>query len=436
MCSAGSDAAGVMACARLSRLRCSGSWLRSGPGPRRLPPHRAHSEQPAPQSADPFNTQQHQALRESLRKIIEKEINPFVDKWEEEGIFPAHRIFKILGQAGFLGVNKPIEYGGLGLDFSYSMAVAEELGHIRCGGVPMAIGVQSDMATPALARFGSDELKRQFLTPTIAGDLVACLGVSEAEAGSDVANIKTKAVRKGDDYIINGGKMWITNGCQADWMCLLANTNDGPRHRNKSLICLPMNLEGIQVAKKIDKLGMRSSDTAQIFFEDVRVPSKYLIGKEGMGFTYQMLQFQEERMWGVAGMLVPMQNIIQETIEYTRQRKVFNQPILHNQTVHFRLAELETEIELLRSLLYRCVAQYIQGNDVTKLASMAKLKGGRLVREVTDSCLQYWGGMGFTNEVLVSRLFRDMRLMSIGAGTDEVMLSIICKYMGTIPESK
>uniref|UniRef100_A0A4W3K8N6 Zgc:85777 n=1 Tax=Callorhinchus milii TaxID=7868 RepID=A0A4W3K8N6_CALMI len=369
-------------------------------------------------------------------QIIEKEINPFVDKWEEEGIFPAHRIFKILGQAGFLGVNKPIEYGGLGLDFSYSMAVAEELGHIRCGGVPMAIGVQSDMATPALARFGSDELKRQFLTPTIAGDLVACLGVSEAEAGSDVANIKTKAVRKGDDYIINGGKMWITNGCQADWMCLLANTNDGPRHRNKSLICLPMNLEGIQVAKKIDKLGMRSSDTAQIFFEDVRVPSKYLIGKEGMGFTYQMLQFQEERMWGVAGMLVPMQNIIQETIEYTRQRKVFNQPILHNQTVHFRLAELETEIELLRSLLYRCVAQYIQGNDVTKLASMAKLKGGRLVREVTDSCLQYWGGMGFTNEVLVSRLFRDMRLMSIGAGTDEVMLSIICKYMGTIPESK
>ncbi|GCC22982.1 probable acyl-CoA dehydrogenase 6 [Chiloscyllium punctatum] len=382
---------------------------------------------------DIIYTQEHDSLRDSLRKIIEKKIIPFVDKWEEARAFPAHTIFKILGQAGFLGVNKPIEYGGLGLDFSYNIAVAEELGNIPCGGIPMAIGVQSDMATPALARFGSDELKRQFLTPTIAGDMVACLGVSEVEAGSDVANIKTKAVKHGDDYIINGGKMWITNGCQADWMCLLANTSDGPLHKSKSLICLPMKLPGVQVAKKIDKLGMWSSDTAQIFFEDVRVPRKYLIGEEGMGFTYQMLQFQEERMWAVAAMLAPLQNIIQETIEYTRQRKVFGQPVLHNQTVHFRLAELETEVELVRSLLYRCVAQYIQGNDTTKLASMAKLKAARLVREVTDSCLQFWGGMGFTNEVLVSRLYRDMRLMSIGAGADEVMLSIICKYMGTIP---
>ncbi|XP_067866067.1 zgc:85777 [Heterodontus francisci] len=387
-------------------------------------------------SQDIIYTREHYSLRESLRKIIEKNINPFVDKWEEAGAFPAHTVFKILGKAGFLGINKPIEYGGLGLDFSYNIAVAEELGNIRCGGVPMAIGVQSDMATPALARFGSDELKRQFLAPTIAGDMVACLGISEIGAGSDVANIKTKAVKDGDDYLINGGKMWITNGYQADWMCLLANTDDGPFHRNKSLICLPMKLPGIHVAKKIDKLGMRSSDTAQIFFEDVRVPRKYLIGDEGMGFTYQMLQFQEERMWGVAGMLAPMQNIIQETIEYTRQRKIFGQSVLHNQTVHFRLAELETEIELVRSLLYRCVAQYIQGNDVTKLASMAKLKAGRLVREVTDSCLQFWGGMGFTNEVLISRLYRDMRLMSIGAGADEVMLSIICKYMGTIPGKK
>lgn len=348
-------------------------------------------------------------------------------------MFPAHRIFKILGEAGFLGVNRPKEYGGLGLDFSYNIAVAEELGNIRCGGIPMAIGVQSDMATPALARFGSEELKREFLQPTIAGDMVACLGVSEAGAGSDVANIKTKAVKSGDDYIINGGKMWITNGCQADWMCLLANTSDGPPHKSKSLICLPLKLPGVNVARKIDKLGMRSSDTAEIFFEDVRVPRKYLIGDEGMGFIYQMLQFQEERLWGVAVALCPMQNIIQETIEYTRHRKIFDQPVLHNQSVHFRLAELETEIELLRSLLYRCIARYIQGEDMTKLVSMAKVKAGRLVREVTDSCLQFWGGMGFTNELLVSRMYRDMRLLSIGAGADEVMLSIICKHMGTLP---
>ncbi|XP_009068767.1 PREDICTED: LOW QUALITY PROTEIN: probable acyl-CoA dehydrogenase 6, partial [Acanthisitta chloris] len=197
--------------------------------------------------------------------IIDKEINPFVDKWEEEGQFPAHKVFKTLGQAGFLGVDKPTEYGGMGLDFSYNIAMAEELGNIRCGGIPMVIGVQVGMATPALTRFGSDELKKQFLAPTIAGDYVVCLGISETGAGSDVAkirtyirlsqdseingllvtnvhNIKTTAVRKGDEYVINGGKMWITSGSQADWMCLLANTSEGPPHRNKSLICVPMNL--------------------------------------------------------------------------------------------------------------------------------------------------------------------------------------------------
>uniref|UniRef100_UPI001292F9F2 probable acyl-CoA dehydrogenase 6 n=1 Tax=Lonchura striata TaxID=40157 RepID=UPI001292F9F2 len=359
----------------------------------------------------------HRHLREALRKIIDKEINPFVDKWEEEGQFPAHKVFKILGQAGFLGVDKPTgrqvfvfssEYGGMGLDFSYNIAVAEELGNIRCGGIPMAIGVQAGMATPALTR-----ITLHFL----------CFEI----------DIKTSAVRKGDEYVINGGKMWITTGSQADWMWLLANTSKGPPHRNKSLICLPMNLPGILVAKKIDKLGMRSSDTAQIFFEDVRVPCKNLIGEEGKGFTYQMLQFQEERLWGVATALTPMETILQETIDYTGQRKVFGQPVLHNQTVHFRLAELATEVELLRSLLHRAVALYVEGNDVTKFASMAKLKAGRLTCEVTDSCLQFWGGMGFTNEVLVSRFYRDLRLMSIGGGTDETMLSIICKYMDILP---
>ncbi|XP_076864904.1 putative acyl-CoA dehydrogenase 6 [Brachyhypopomus gauderio] len=379
-------------------------------------------------------TQEHFALKDSLRKIIDQEINPHVDKWETEGQFPAHRIFKILGSAGFLGVSKPVEYGGLGLDFSYSVAVAEELGNINCGGIPMAIGVQSDMATPALARFGSAELKNEFLQPTIMGDIVACLGVSEAGAGSDVASIKTKAVRKGDDFVINGGKMWTTNGAQADWMCLLANTSDGPPHKNKSLICLPMNLPGIHIARKIEKLGMWSSDTAEVFFDDVRVPCKNVIGQEGMGFTYQMLQFQEERLWGVANILTTMDKVVQETIKYTRQRKIFQQPVLHHQVVHFRLAELQTEIELLRSLLYRCTALYIKGVDVTKLASMAKLKAGRLARELGDSCLQYWGGMGFTSDVIVSRFYRDSRLMSIGAGADEVMLSIICKYMDTLPK--
>ncbi|XP_030267069.1 probable acyl-CoA dehydrogenase 6 [Sparus aurata] len=378
-------------------------------------------------------TREHFALKESLRKIIDQEINPHVDQWEAEGTFPAHKIFKILGSAGFLGVNKPVEYGGLGLDFSYNVAVSEELGNIRCGGVPMAIGVQTDMATPALARFGSAELKKEFLVPSIMGDKVACLGVSEVGAGSDVSSIITKAVQKGDEFVINGGKMWTTNGTQADWMCLLANTSDGPPHRNKSLICLPMNLPGVHIARKIDKIGMKSSDTAEVFFDDVRVPCKNLIGQEGMGFTYQMLQFQEERLWAVANILTTMDTVIQETIQYTRQRKIFKQPVLYHQAVYFRLAELQTEVELLRSLLYRATALYIKGNDVTKLASMAKLKGGRLARELSDSCLQYWGGMGFTSDVLVSRFYRDSRLMSIGGGADEVMLGIIAKYMDTVP---
>jgi citronellyl-CoA dehydrogenase len=234
-------------------------------------------------------TQEHEGIRRNVKKFIEAEINPHVDGWEEAGIFPAHELFKKMGDQGYLGINKPTKYGGMGLDYSYQMVFLETLGHIRCGGVPMAIGVQTDMATPALSRFGSEELCKEFLVPSIKGDYVACLGVSEVGAGSDVASIKTTAKKDGGDYVINGGKMWTTSGTQADWMCLLANTSEGPAHKNKSLICLPMKTKGVQIARKLDKLGMRSSDTAQIFFEDVRVPQRFLIGKEGEGFTYQML---------------------------------------------------------------------------------------------------------------------------------------------------
>jgi len=381
-------------------------------------------------------TSEHEELRRSLGKFIETEINPHVDAWEEAGIFPAHDLFKKMGAAGFLGIAKPVEYGGAGLDYSYATVMAEELGTIHCGGVPMAIGVQTDMATPALARFGSDAVKREFLAPSIAGDFVACLGVSEVGAGSDVASIRTTARKDGGDYVINGGKMWTTNGTQADWMCLLANTGDGPVHQNKSLICLPMRTKGVQVARKLDKMGMWSSDTAQIHLDDVRVPQRYLIGEEGKGFTYQMLQFQEERIWGAVSGIKGMEYIIQQTIDYTRGRRAFGQSILDNQVVHFRLAELQTEIEALRALIYRAVELYVGGEDVTRLASMAKLKAGRLLRECSDSCLQYWGGMGFMNETPVSRAYRDTRLASIGGGADEIMLGIIAKYMGTLPGKK
>jgi citronellyl-CoA dehydrogenase len=380
-------------------------------------------------------TPQHDELRRSLQKFIKAEINPHVDDWEKAGIFPAHDVFKKMGNLGFLGLTKPEKWGGAGLDYSYSIVMAEELGHINCGGVPMAIGVQTDMATPALARFGSDTVCQEFLVPSIAGDYVACLGVSEVGAGSDVASVKTTARKDGGDYVIDGGKMWTTSGTQADWICLLANTSEGEPHRNKSLICVPMKTKGVTVARKLDKLGMHASDTAQIHFDNVRVPQKYLIGEEGKGFTYQMLQFQEERLWAGARNLIGLQRLIDETIEYTRTRVAFGKPILDNQVVHFRLAELATEVELLRSLCYRAAGLYLQGQDVTKLASMLKLKSGRLGREVTDSCLQYWGGMGYMNETRISRAFRDVRLGSIGGGADEIMLTIICKLMGTLPGS-
>jgi len=387
-------------------------------------------------------SQEHEQLRDTIRKFVEAELNPYVDEWERDGIFPAHEVFKKMGDLGLLGITKPEAYGGLGLDYSYQAVMNETLGYTNCAGVPMAIGVQTDMATPALARFGSDAVREKFLAPTIAGDYVSCIGVSEISAGSDVANIKTYAAKQGGDYVINGGKMWITSGTQADWICLLCNTGDSANiHTNKSILCVPLRengalCKGVTIERKLDKLGMRASDTAELHFEDVRVPGENLVGDEGAGFTYQMMQFQEERMYSALSCLVSLTRTIDDTIEYTRQREAFGKPILHNQVVHFRLAELQTEVECLRALTWKAVQMHIAGEDCTMLASMAKLKAGRLTREVNDACLQYWGGMGFMEESRVARSYRDGRLGSIGGGADEVMLGIICKFMGTLPSSR
>ena len=381
-------------------------------------------------------TPEHDALRRMTRQFVENQINPFVDEWEEAGIFPAHELFKKMGELGLLGICKPVENGGMGLDYSYNMVVVEELGRISCGGVPMAIGVQTDMATPALARFGSAELRAKYLTPAITGEMVASIAVSEPHAGSDVAAIKTTAVKDGDDYIINGTKMWITNSTQADFFCLLANTSDDKPHVNKSMIIVPANTAGISFSKKLNKMGMRSSDTAQIFFDNVRVPQSNRVGAEGMGFMMQMMQFQEERLYGAANAIGGMEACIEKTIEYCRERTTFGQPLIDNQVIHFRFAELRTEVECLRALVYQACEQHINGQDVTLLASMAKLKAGRLMREVTDSCLQYWGGMGFMWENPISRAYRDGRLISIGGGADEIMLGIICKLTNTLPSKK
>ena len=377
-------------------------------------------------------TEQHVQMQDALKKFIETEINPFVDEWEKAEIFPAHGVFGKMGKLGFLGVNKPVEFGGLGLDYSYAAAMNEALSHVNCGGIPMAIGVQTDMATPALAKHGSDELRREFLAPSISGEYVACLGVSEVGAGSDVASIKTTARKDGGDYVINGGKMWTTNGTQADWICLLANTSEGGGHKNKSLIVVPMKAKGVSVAKKLKKVGMNASDTAQLYFDNVRVPQRYRVGEEGMGFIYQMQQFQEERLYAGAGW-TKSSLIIQETIDYLRERQAFGKPLLHNQYIYYKLAELQTEVEAVGALFHKAVSLYIEGNDVTQLAAMVKLKGARVAREVADWCVQFWGGMGYVEETRVNRFWRDTRLGSIGGGADEVMMGIIAKNMGLVP---
>ncbi len=378
-------------------------------------------------------TEDHIALQDSLRKFCEAEINPHIEEWEKAEIFPAKELFRKMGKLGFLGVNKPVEFGGQGLDYSYAAAFAEGLSAIQCGGIPMAIGVQTDMATPALARFGSDEVRKEFLAPSISGEYVACLGVSEVGAGSDVASIKTTARKDGGDYVINGGKMWTTNGTQADWCCVLANTSEGgSSHRNKTLICVPMKTKGVSVARKLKKAGMNSSDTAQLHFDNVRVPQRWRIGEEGMGFTYQMQQFQEERLWAAAGWR-KNHEIIQETINYLRERQAFGKPLLENQYIYFKLAELATEVEAMGALFHKAVGLYVAGNDVTQLASMCKLKCARLAREVADWCVQFWGGMGYIEETRVNRAWRDSRLGSIGGGADEVMMGIIAKTMGIFP---
>lgn len=379
-------------------------------------------------------THEHDEMIRTTNRIIDDHIEPFIDQWEEEQIFPAHQVMKRLGEAGLLGISKPVEYGGLGLDFTYEVVYAEQLGNIRSSGLTSAVGVQSHMCTPALANFGSEELKRDYLAPTIAGDLVGCIGVSEHSAGSDVSQIKTTARRDGDDYVINGSKMWITNGVQGDWICLLCNTStEGGPHKNKSLIIVPLDTPGVSVGRKLDKMVLRASDTAELFFDDVRVPVSNRIGEENLGFIYQMKQFQEERLFVVARGMRSMEKAIEVTIDYTRDRKVFGKSVLDNQVVYHKLVELQTEIEACRALLYRTTQKYVDGEDVTQLASMAKLFVGNLSKKIPSECLQFWGGQGVMNENWISRAYRDIRQTAIGGGANEVMSEVIAKTMGIHP---
>ncbi|MBZ0278096.1 MAG: acyl-CoA dehydrogenase family protein [Anaerolineae bacterium] len=394
-----------------------------------------------PSQADPYQpfTDEHEMFRKAVRSFVEKEINPYCDEWEEAGIWPAHEVLKKMGDLGFLGLNYAEEYGGADADIWFTVVLAEELGRCKCAGVPMGIMVHTDMCTPALAKYGSDELRRKFLAPAIRGEMVGCIGVTEPGAGSDVAGIITRAEKDGDDYVINGAKMYITNGAQADWVCLLARTEPGKGYRGMSLIMVPTDTPGFSVSRKLEKLGNWSSDTAVLSFENARVPQSNPVGAEGMGFYLQMEQFQMERLVGSLSATTGMEMAVRETIRYCSERQTFGQPLIHNQWIQFKLVELLTEIESLRQLNHYC-ASLIEAEaapeEITRIASMCKLKAGRLGREVGDTCLQFYGGMGYMKETWISRYFRDIRLLSIGGGTDEVMMGIIAKLEGMMPSRK
>lgn len=371
----------------------------------------------------------HDAFRASLHRFVENEINPHIDEWEGTTA-PLHELFKKMGDLGFLGIRYDPRYGGQGLDYWYETVLLEELGHIRGLGVATAIAVQTNMATPAIAAFGSEYLKDKYLRGAIAGDMVAAIAVTEPDAGSDVSAIRSKAVRKNGYYVLNGSKTYITNGVQADFLTLLARTADEPGFHSFGLFVVPTDLPGFHVSKKLDKLGLRSSDTAELFFDDVKVPAENLIGEEGEGFIYQMKQFQHERFAILPGIYICVKDMIDATVEYLRLRIVYGKPLLTKQVLRHRLAGWLMRNEALKQLTYHIVRMKMIERDVTKEVSMAKLLAGQLVAEVASGCMQMYGGIGFMNETQISRYYRDCRIMSIGGGADEVMFEIVARLEG------
>ncbi|CCH78216.1 putative acyl coa dehydrogenase 6 [Nostocoides japonicum T1-X7] len=375
-------------------------------------------------------TDDHRAFRESVRRFVDTEVNPHVDDWEAAGRVPLHDLLPRAAALGLLGLEYDPAYGGEGADHSFQLVAAEEYGRMRASGVGMAIGVQAMMATPSLHRFGSEDLKRRFLAPAVAGTAVAAVAVTEPDTGSDVSRLRTRAVREGDDWVVTGRKMFITNGAQADWVCLLARTSDEGGHHGMSQIVVPTSTPGFQVARTLDKLGNRCSDTAELVLDDVRVPVSHTIGEVGRGFQQQMQQFVVERLFAAYTTVGQCQYALDRTRRYALDRSVFGRPLAERQYVAFRLTELQAEVDLLRSHNLATCETLMAGRDVTRMATVAKLTAGRLVRAVADWCLQLHGGMGYVEETWTARMFRDARLTSIGAGADEVMLQVLARLDG------
>jgi citronellyl-CoA dehydrogenase len=379
-------------------------------------------------------TAEHDLFRRTVREFLAREISPHVDEWEQAHGFPAHAVFPKLAEIGLLGLEYDPADGGQGADHWYTVIFGEELGRIPCGGVPMAIAVHTDMATPSLARFGSAELKQEYLAPALRGEMVSAVAVTEPNAGSDVAALETRAIRDGDDWVINGSKLYITNGVQADWLCVLARSSNEGGYRGMSQIVVPASTPGFSVSRALLKLGNHSSDTAELSFVDARVPVSNTIGQVGRGFQQQMQQFQNERLIASYMAVGQCAYALERTLAYVRQRRAFDKPLVEHQWIQYHLAELSAEIDLLRQYNYAAAETYVAGQDATRFATIAKLTAGRLVRKVADTCLQFHGGIGYMDETWTTRFFRDSRLLSIGGGVDEVMLSVLARLDGIVAD--
>lgn len=376
---------------------------------------------------EPQYTEQHDQFRQTFRRYVVNELAPHVEAWEKARIFP-REVFTDMGKRGYLGMRYPEAIGGLGLDYWFTVVYAEELARMRCAGVPMALMVQTDMATPVIGDLGTPEQIAEFLTPAIRGEKIAALGVTEPGAGSDVAGLQTTAKRVGDEYVINGAKTFITNGTRADFITLMVRTGDQPGYGSISIILFPTDTKGYSVTRKLTKIGNHSSDTAEIAFQDCRVPARYLLGEENMGFYYLMRNFQGERLIGSLSSIAGGFLSVEETMQYTRDRQAFGRPVSKFQTVRHLFAEMLTRLEAGKRLAYHCAALYDQGIDCVKEISMAKLFCGETANWVTDRCLQLHGGYGYVDEFNISRAWRDVRLITIGGGTSEIMREIISKY--------
>ncbi|HEY2031525.1 MAG TPA: acyl-CoA dehydrogenase family protein [Myxococcales bacterium] len=374
----------------------------------------------------PFSPE-HDLFRQNLRAYVEKELLPHALEWDEAGIFP-REVFTQMAELGALGINYPEEVGGAGGDYWHVAVLAEELCRSRNAGVNMALLVQSQMATPIIQEIGTDEQKKEFLAPALAGEKIAALGISEPDAGSDVANLKTTARKVGSDYVVNGAKMWITNGTRADFITLAVRTG-GEGYGGVSLMTFPTDVKGYSVSKKLDKVGNLSSDTGLLFFEDCKVPARYLLGEENHGFYYVMTNFQGERLVAALGAVAGMQLMIEDALRYGSERSAFGKPLGKFQVWRHKFAEHLTAIEAARWLTYRATDLFDKKQPAVKEISMAKLFSSELMQKVVYDCQQFHGGMGYVVETPIARSFRDARLLTIGGGTSEIMKEIIAKLV-------